>query len=62
MGRFRRGIDSRINLLVCLRSLQTGRSYDNLDCSARLGEETILHYVRMLMGDLITIYGKTFLK
>lgn len=57
----RRGIDSRIKLLACLRLLRTGAPYDQLDDGARMAEETTRLYFRRFTTDMIRLYGDSFL-
>lgn len=55
------GILPEIKVLACLRVLGTGRSFDDIDDSARMGAETVRQYFRRFVQDIICIYGPAFL-
>lgn len=56
----RRGIPSEINILVRLRLLHSGHSYDNLDDGSRKGDETIRQYFMQFTKDMCRFYGKKY--
>lgn len=60
-ARKKKGKDSRIKVLVCLRILRYGRGYDDMDDSARMGKETIRSYFRAFCVDMAELYGNVFL-
>lgn len=62
MGWSQSGIDSKIRVTDCLRLLQLRFLCDTLGGGARMGEESIRHYFRTLMSDVIAIYGEAFSK
>lgn len=52
----KKGLKSEMKMPCCLRLLRTGRAYDHMDDSPRMGEETILLYFRHFCRDVKAIY------
>lgn len=48
----RKGKDSRIKVLACMRLLRTGVVYDQLEDGAIMGEETVRCYIQRFTTDM----------
>ena len=55
------GHPSEVKVLVCLRLLRTGDSYDMMDDGAKMSEESTRMYFRQFIRDMIEIYGGMYL-
>lgn len=57
----KKGIRSEVKVLVFLRILGTGKLFDDVEDSVKMGRQTIPHYFHRFFMESIHVYGGTYL-
>ena len=57
----RRGQQTEVKVMVCLRVLGSGCSLDDVDDKARMAPEPVRYYMKHFVSDVLSIYSAEFL-